>query len=1604
MYKRQVLRRRVECLRDYVVVDVAKCVAHAKQELQLVQLGDSATPQKREFVTCATQLLEDVVALISLDGPEFVARVTDVMSRVQAMRKDHIGDRRYFDSLASQLSRFRALSIIGESRAQEALEGILSLSKQQIRQRLESIPLSLRTLLGLHKLPDSCRASEWVPVLWRAWLRMEGARQMDAEDTWRNLMGNTSLGVLDAPLAFSLDGAAFELGVSLARVSASHVRAGREPLSGMWWRLTWIVVCTEVRTRYERLRVMLTTVRDDCQVVVDWSLEDLYRNLQQIRSNFDEEVEKKLLLVWQSVRDVEERAGRQIQHHELGRFNKNNKPTGSVFDAQSIVYMWSLVESAVARQDWEAIQGEDVAVVSHTAVESASVAKELSSFPRGEMECHADYWYSWRRFWVEAWSDDQAYEMLNRKWQEQQDKQRVAKSMLAQHRTMQLKRLKSETARGARGKPLILKSSSYTKQFQGRLTEEGTKLCFVEDTTWFRASVTVPTNMQSGGRQYLSWRDEQLYKAMRAEHAKASRARTRAAREEHVEAQLPKTTGDLCVKGTDDNERLIYAWGSAEVHITPSKSRPVPSEGASKWQQANFVEATPDRALRKMKRKVKQRLRKAAAGECERIVARDSSVLEETKQGALTALCPAMNQLDDPTVLQYLGDAYHYLNSAKLQYCPNCDEEWVYFTSVWPQNGVACAGPKAGKCETSARCGYVTSSREDMCHRCASSASYREMFSQENQQHLGPRHEALSRLTWYESLLIARVHPVISVVTLTATGLLCYAGHVTNYYMKTLEWFTELPQILRDKQWFLIKRRRSVHASEGEARQKKPTTANRNRLYAAIEQVLKCMPNVYKDSTISQEALSKFPVLGEQEMLEQESVVDLSGEVSLEREMFCAWFDLGKHEHERLRCSVAVRRYAFDHLGPDLRGDVNGDTAWELCCRLLHLSETVSTLGSGDVAQLIVYWLATGQLPAEMNSSCYEGCVDDLNERGKSVATEDDEQEMKCRWMKQRMHSELDMTRDVWLSRQEEAPVHLEVEFEMHETEQQSVIVQSEKAASRLLVQLGGDTVASAAKSPPPALPSEGRAYWAADEHPDPDHDDPAEDFLVRQDDQIAEVDAVVVSNTTAEATDGFLARGKDGAAPGDDDAQVPRGDANLLSGQAEVTVEQHFDAKKKRLVEAKDVMAVSLLQDQMHNYEASIRVLLLQKDFAGAGALQQQMLDSLRVEAMSNSVTSNIEEHAAAETSVDKPLVDGPEHGERIKDTEPVPFWIPAAFPQIFQNETGDPHNYKTKYVDLIQWGPHILRSRGWHAQAHMTFMYWWLNMIQRFQVLSAKKWYVRDNPEAQGYTVGDLSNMSVRNLAKQMVGYTANIPGTRASKNRLRRLLIAMVTQIEIETRFEDSVSTTCGDIPCLFGTLTSQRYHWDDIIRFIVEVIGKDAGIDDYKNLSKSKRRELVNKYPLWVAYYCAVRLELALKAVVVPLFGASAYIGVFEWSPTGAMVHLHYVLWKKGAPRFDLQAAQLKRNQEELRKSVILPSGRVECSMKYVVDFFAKYVSEWNPNKDHEGKEEACHVAETVNQTHPHVASLNNDEMIQLLQDDRGAQRLDCLLYTSPSPRD
>ena len=124
--------------------------------------------------------------------------------------------------------------------------------------------------------------------------------------------------------------------------------------------------------------------------------------------------------------------------------------------------------------------------------------------------------------------------------------------------------------------------------------------------------------------------------------------------------------------------------------------------------------------------------------------------------------------------------------------------------------------------------------------------------------------------------------------------------------------------------------------------------------------------------------------------------------------------------------------------------------------------------------------------------------------------------------------------------------------------------------------------------------------------------------------------------------------------------------------------------------------------------------------------------------------------------------------------------------------------------------------------------------------------------------------------------------------------------------------------------------------------------------------------MNKYPLFVAWYCAVRLELTLKTLVLPMFGASDYVAVFEWSPTGAMGHVHYILWRSGAPRSDLQAKRLLEKAKALRKANLVSAAYAQTEkMDDILDFFERYVSEWNPSKDAKGQDLVDVEAERVN---------------------------------------
>ena len=64
-----------------------------------------------------------------------------------------------------------------------------------------------------------------------------------------------------------------------------------------------------------------------------------------------------------------------------------------------------------------------------------------------------------------------------------------------------------------------------------------------------------------------------------------------------------------------------------------------------------------------------------------------------------------------------------------------------------------------------------------------------------------------------------------------------------------------------------------------------------------------------------------------------------------------------------------------------------------------------------------------------------------------------------------------------------------------------------------------------------------------------------------------------------------------------------------------------------------------------------------------------------------------------------------------------------------------------------------------------------------------------------------------------------------------------------------------------------------------------------------------------------------------------------------------MHLHYILWRDGAPRFDLRAEQLVQQARRLRKAGLVAAAQVRIvKIDDVMELFARYVSEWNPNKD------------------------------------------------------
>ena len=211
------------------------------------------------------------------------------------------------------------------------------------------------------------------------------------------------------------------------------------------------------------------------------------------------------------------------------------------------------------------------------------------------------------------------------------------------------------------------------------------------------------------------------------------------------------------------------------------------------------------------------------------------------------------------------------------------------------------------------------------------------------------------------------------------------------------------------------------------------------------------MPNVFRDSVENPAELDKYPLEGEQEMQEPEESIDLDGDVKVDFAMWSAWLEAADGD-----CAKALMRNATDRQGSDMRGSVNADTAWELCCRDLGRQYSVTYISSGDLAQLLV-WLLDVHLPVSMKEHLYLDMDVELMQRGKTCQTEDDELRVRARWLRLHIHAELDRVRTKRSEVYQDLPVELEVMTAVADVTATSITEETEKEAKEVLAILNED-------------------------------------------------------------------------------------------------------------------------------------------------------------------------------------------------------------------------------------------------------------------------------------------------------------------------------------------------------------------------------------------------------------------------------------------------------------------------------------------------------------------------------------------------------------------
>ena len=142
-------------------------------------------------------------------------------------------------------------------------------------------------------------------------------------------------------------------------------------------------------------------------------------------------------------------------------------------------------------------------------------------------------------------------------------------SIAALDKEMRIKRAKlGEADRAQKTGAFYEVIANNGQKYKGRLVISDTTATFEEDSTHFR--VTVPNaadSFRSGQR------DRRICAALRAKYIERSMKESKMERRRKAEEHLPKSAGDLVIKGEDDKGRLRYTWKDLEVLVTPLEKR-----------------------------------------------------------------------------------------------------------------------------------------------------------------------------------------------------------------------------------------------------------------------------------------------------------------------------------------------------------------------------------------------------------------------------------------------------------------------------------------------------------------------------------------------------------------------------------------------------------------------------------------------------------------------------------------------------------------------------------------------------------------------------------------------------------------------------------------------------------------------------------------------------------------------------------------------------------------------------------------------------------------------------------------------------------------------